>query len=70
MEIMNTVEKRDFIHSHLHRVKDPVINDIYDKMLSFLHESLINESEEDIKEGDLLSHESLKKEVLDWRFFF
>jgi hypothetical protein len=67
MEIMNTVEKRDFIHSHLHRVKDPVINDIYDKMLSFLHESMINESEEDIKNGDLISHESLKDEVIAWR---
>ncbi len=67
MGLMNTVEKRDFIHSHLHRVEEPMINDIYDKMLSFLHESLINESEEDIKNGDLISHESLKKEVLDWR---
>ena len=64
---MTTVEKRDFIHSHLHRVEEPVINDIYGKMVSFLNESLINESEEDIKNGDLISHESLKKEVLDWR---
>lgn len=67
METMNTVEKRDFIHRHLHRVKDTVINDIYDKMVSFLHESMINESEEDIKNGDLISHESLKEEVIAWR---
>ena len=64
---MNTIEKRDFIHSNLHRVKEPMINDIYNKMLSFLKESLINESEEDIKNDNLISHESLKKEVLDWR---
>jgi hypothetical protein len=64
---MKTVEKRDFIHSHLHRVKEPVINDIYEKMLSSLNEIMINESEEDIKRGDLISHESLKKEVLNWR---
>jgi len=44
-----------------------VINDIYDKMVSFLHESMINESEEDIKNGDLISHESLKEEVIAWR---
>jgi len=64
---MKTVEKRDFIHSHLHRVKEPIINDIYEKMLSSLNEILINESEEDIERGDLISHESLKKEVLNWR---
>jgi hypothetical protein len=64
---MKTVEKRDFIHSHLHRVKEPLINDIYEKMVSSINEILINESEEDIKRGDLISHESLKKEVLNWR---
>lgn len=64
---MKTVEKRDFIHSHLHRVKEPVINDIYEKMVSSLNEIFIKESEEDIKRGDLISHESLKKEVLNWR---
>ena len=64
---MKTVEKRDFIHSHLHRVKEPLINDIYEKMVSSINEILINESEEDIKRGDLMSHELLKKEVLNWR---
>ncbi len=67
MEIMNKVEKRDFIHSHLHQVGEPVINEIYDKMLSLLNESLIEESEEDIKNGNLVSHEALKQEVLNWR---
>ena len=64
---MKTVEKRDFIHSHLHRVKEHVINNIYEKMVSSINEILIKESEEDIKRGDLISHESLKKEVLNWR---
>ena len=41
MRIMNTVEKRDFIHSHLHQVKEPVINDIYTKMISLFNESLM-----------------------------
>jgi hypothetical protein len=48
MNIMNVVEKRDFIHSHLHRVNEPAINEMYNKMLSLLNEFLIEESEEDI----------------------
>ena len=67
MIIMNTVEKRDFIHSHLHQVKEPVINDFYAKMMSLFNESLIEESEEDIKNENLISHESLKKEIPNWR---
>ena len=64
---MNEVEKRDFIHSHLHQLEEPVINEIYNKMLSLFNESLIEESEEDIKKGNLVSHEALKQEVLNWR---
>ncbi len=64
---MNVVEKRDFIHSHLHRVNEPVINEMYNKMLSLLNEALIEESEEDIKNGKLITHESLKQEVQNWR---
>ena len=67
MKIMNEVEKRDFIHSHLHQVGEPVINEIYDKMLSLLNETLIEESEEDIKNGNLISHQALKQEVFNWR---
>ena len=64
---MNTVEKRDFIHSHLHQVKDPVIDDIYTKMVAILNEAMTEESEEDIKHGNVTSHRSLKQEVLNWR---
>ncbi len=64
---MKAVEKRDFIHSHLHQVGEPAINEIYDKMLALLNESLIEESEEDIKNGNLVSHDTLKQEVLNWR---
>jgi hypothetical protein len=67
MEIMNVIEKRDFIHSHLHQVKEPAINEMYNKMLSFLNESLIEESEDDIKHGNVMTHEVLKQEVLSWR---
>jgi hypothetical protein len=64
---MNIVEKRDFIHSHLHQVKEPLINDIYQKMIVLLSEALLEESEEDIRNRNIISHESLKQEVLNWR---
>ena len=67
MEIMNVIEKRDFIHNYLHRVKEPVINELYDKMLSLLNESLIEESEDDIKNGNLTTHEVFKQEVQTWK---
>lgn len=63
----NSIEKRDFIHRNLHKVEEPLINDIYDKVMTSIREGLINESEEDIKQGDLISHETLKEEVLNWR---
>lgn len=64
---MNVVEKRDFIHSHLHQVNEPEINEIYIKMTSLINKSLIEESEEDIKNGKLISQETLKREVQNWR---
>ena len=67
MNIMNVVEKRDFIHSHLHKVNEPVIDEMYTKMLSLLNEFLIEESEEDIKNGKVISQEALKKKTQNWR---
>lgn len=64
---MNVVEKRDYIHSHLHQIKEPAINELYEKIVAFLDESLLEESEEDVRSGNLTSHESLKQEVLSWR---
>ena len=64
---MNLVEKRDFIHSHLHQVNEPVINEIYIKMTSLVNEFLIKESVEDIKNGNVIAHDLLKQEVLTWR---
>ncbi len=66
MEVMNIIEKRDFIHSHLHQVKEPVVNDIYEKMMALFKEAMLEESEEDIKSGNVISHQSLKQEVQNW----
>ena len=66
MEIMKVVEKRDYIHSHLHQIKESAINELYDKLQSYLDDALIEESEEDIKNGDLTSHKAFKQEVQSW----
>lgn len=67
MDIMNILEKRDYIHSHLHLVKEPAINELYDKLLSYLDDALMEESEKDIENGNLTSHKDFKQEVLSWR---
>lgn len=64
---MNTIEKRDYIHSHLHKIKEPAIDELYSKLVSFLNESLISESEDDINDGNLTLHDEFVKEVQSWR---
>lgn len=64
---MNVVEKRDFILSHLHQVNEPLINEIYTKIASLENEFLIKESEVDIKNGNVITHDALKQEVQTWR---
>ncbi|MFO8001345.1 MAG: hypothetical protein R6U46_08875 [Marinilabilia sp.] len=65
--LMNIIEKRDYIHSHLHQIKEPAIDELYNKMASYLSDALIEESEDDIKKGDVTSHAELKQEVKSWR---
>ena len=64
---MNVVEKWDFIHSYLHQVNEPEINEIYIKMAALVNKSLIEESEEDITNEKLITQEALKQEVQNWR---
>ena len=65
--IMNVVEKRDFIHNHLSKIKEPALNELYERLNDILEESLLEESEEDITNGNLTSHEAFKQEVQSWR---
>lgn len=67
MEFMNLVEKRDYIHNHLGEIKEPALNELYDRLTAILEESLLEESEEDIRNGKLTSHEVFKQEVQSWR---
>lgn len=64
---MNIIEKRDYIHNHLGKVKESAINELYERLTVILEESLLEESEEDIRTGKFTSHESFKQEVKSWR---
>jgi predicted transcriptional regulator len=65
---MNLADKRYYIQSHLSEINEPAVNELYIKVKALLNESkLIQESEEDIEAGNLISHEAFKKEVCNWR---
>jgi hypothetical protein len=66
MEIMNVVEKRDFIHSHLHRADERTINEFYEKLrkanvLKERLESRARKSEDDIRSGRVLSRAEIEQ---------
>jgi len=57
---MNVVEKRDFIHSHLHQADEEIINEFYEALLKSeaLKKKLTNRAEKseiDIQSGRVLS---------------
>jgi len=64
---MKTIEKRDYILNHLNEVKEPALDELYKKMVSFVDESLIEESEDDIRKGNLTSQAEMKQEIQSWR---
>jgi hypothetical protein len=33
---MNNIEKRDFIHSHLHQLNEELVSELYQRMYSFM----------------------------------
>ncbi len=65
MKIMNLVEKRDFIHSHLHRANEKMINEFYEKLrkevtlVDKLERRALN-AEEDIKKGRVYSRDDIE----------
>jgi hypothetical protein len=65
---MNLIDKKAFIQDNLDRVEEPVLDEIYQKMIFFIQDSLMDESEDDIKKGNLTNHETLKKEAKLWRY--
>ncbi len=66
MEIMNVVEKRDFIHSHLHQADEKVINEFYEtlrkeEVLKRKLTSRAEKSENDIHSGRIFSRTEVKE---------
>jgi hypothetical protein len=66
MEVMNVVEKRDFIHSHLHRANERTINEFYEKLhkeevLKEKLESRAMKAEKDIQLGRVFSREEIEQ---------
>ncbi len=66
MGIMNAVEKRDFIHSHLHIANESTLNEFYEKLrkeetLRAKLESRANKSEADIASGRVFSRAEIEK---------
>ena len=62
---MNTIEKRDFIHSHLHQFDEKIINELYELLEKgkVLQEKLLSraqKSEKDIEAGRLFSRTDLE----------
>ena len=65
---MNTVEKRDFIHSHLHQMDENTINDLYEKLqkVEVLKEKLTTrafKSEDDIQSGNISNRSELERRI-------
>ena len=68
MEIMNVVEKRDFIHRHLHRANEKTINELYEKLrreevLKAKLESRAQKSENDIQAGRVFSRQEIEQRI-------
>ncbi len=65
---MNVVEKRDFIHSRLHRANENTINEFYEKLrkeevLEEKLESRALKSEKDIQMGRIFSREEIEQRI-------
>ncbi len=66
MEVMNVIEKRDFIHSYLHRANEKTINEFYEKLrkeevLATKLESRAQKAEVDIRSGKVFSREEIEQ---------
>lgn len=62
---MNVIEKRDFIHSYLHRANEKTINEFYEKLrkeevLKAKLENRAQKSENDIKRGKVFSRSDIE----------
>lgn len=66
MEIMNVVEKRDFIHSHLHKADEKIIDEFYEALLReealrIKLTSRAEKSEKDILSGKVFNRSEIEE---------
>jgi hypothetical protein len=66
MGLMNTIEKRDYIHSHLHNADERVINEFYEMLrkedvLKSKLTQRAEKSEKDILSGKVFSREEIEQ---------
>jgi hypothetical protein len=66
MEIMNIIEKRDFIHSCLHLADEKTIDEFYEKLrkeelLKERLESRARKAEDDIRSGRVFSRTEIEQ---------
>jgi hypothetical protein len=65
---MNVIEKRDFIHSHLHQVDESIINQFYETLRKeeVLKKKLVSraeKSENDIYSGKIFSRAEIEQKT-------
>jgi hypothetical protein len=63
---MNVIEKRDFIHSYLHRANENTINEFYEKLrkeevLKTKLENRAQKSENDIQAGRVFTRKEIEE---------
>ncbi len=76
---MNTAEIKLQLFRKIDKLKDKQLEEIYKQLLSLLNASeeeslsqekmdaMLAESEKDIEQGNVISHQFVKKEILNWR---
>ncbi|HZK96789.1 MAG TPA: hypothetical protein VFC67_21505 [Prolixibacteraceae bacterium] len=69
-EIMNVVEKRDYIHSHLHQVDESLIDQFYEtlrkeEVLKTKLSGRAEKSENDIQSGKIFSRADIEQRTYD-----
>ena len=68
---MNAVEKRDFIHSHLHIANESILDEFYEKLrkeevIKTKLESRTRKSEADIQSGRVFSRAEIEKQTANF----
>ena len=59
---MNTIEKRDYIHSHLHQIDEKAIDEMFEKLQFFINEKELVIGY-DVRTGHPMTKSEFKKEI-------